>query len=147
MINIKPVLWSCKLLLEEIFIGFILFFYIIQIPLTDRDHWIFNVIQIPTCIFNLLNWCYLFIRRRDNNIGCDEPIILDDMIFVLDLLLQNYWLQTQVKHLLVQSKFKALLSREVVKFMPIIPGSGLGQSLTLTWYSCGLTKFTWSQPY
>ena len=69
------------------------------------------------------------------------PIILDDMIFLLDIIQKTYWIQTQFMHLIVQSKSKPLLSIEVVNFIPKTPHSGLGQSLTLTGYSSGLTQF------
>ena len=48
-------------------------------------------------------------------------------------------IKTQIDRLIVQSKFKALLVSEVVKFIPKMTRSGLGQSLTLTGYISGLT--------
>ena len=51
-------------------------------------------------------------------------------------------MQTQVNNLIVQTKFIALLASEVVKFIPKLPRSGLGLTLTLTGYSSGLTYFT-----
>ena len=69
MIKIEPALWSSRLSREFIFLGNILFLFIIQILSTFRDHYLFNIIQIPNCVFNLLTWCYWFIRRRADNIG------------------------------------------------------------------------------
>ena len=40
-----------------------------------------------------------------------------------------------VEHLIVQSKYKALLTSEVVNFIPNTTRSGLGKSLTLIGYS------------
>ena len=59
--------------------------------------------------------------------------------FLFGILQQNYWLQTQVKNLIVQSLFKALISSKVVNFIPKTTNTGIGQSLTLTGYSIGLT--------
>ena len=44
------------------------------------------------------------------NFFVDGPIILDDIIFLIGILHQTYSLQTQVKNLIVQSNFKALLA-------------------------------------
>ena len=146
MIKIKPACRSCILPPELIFLDIIVFYFIIQIILTDRDHWLLDIIQSSTSFFNiltwcnLLTWCYLFIWKWANNVGWHEG-------FVLDLLQKTYWIQTHVKHLIVQSKFKALLASEVFKFTPKKPHPRLGQSLILTGYSSILTYFTWIRPY
>ena len=120
-----------------------IFYFIIQILSTDSDHWIFDIIQIPTSFFNpltwynLLTWWYWFLWRCSNNIEWHY-------YFVLDLLQKTYWLQTKVKHLIVQSKSKALLASEVANFITKMPCPGIGQLLTPTGYSSGLKLFPWS---
>ena len=127
MIKIKLALWSWKIPLELIFIFIFPFFFIIQIVLTDCDQWSFNIIQITTWFLNNLTWFYLFLRQWTDNIGWHY--------FLLDILQWTYWTHTQFKHLIVQSKFKALLASEAVKFIPKTPHSGLRKWLTLTGYS------------
>ena len=78
MIKIKPYLWSCRLPLELIFLGILLLFFIIQILSMDCDQWLFYIIQITTCFFNLSLGATDFL--------VNGTIILDDMFLVLDLL-------------------------------------------------------------
>ena len=138
MIRTKPARRYCTMPLEVILLVITLFYFIIQIISTDHDHWLFNIIQSATSFLNLLTWCnplpwcYLFIWQWANNFGWHDD-------FVLDLLQQTYWLQTQVKYLIVHSKFKVLLSSEVIIFIPKTPCPELGQSLTLTKYNSILT--------
>ena len=125
MIKIEPVLWSCRLPLEVIFIGVIPFLFIIQIISTDCDHWLFDIIQNSASFFNLITWCnlltwwYWFIWQWADNIGWRDD-------FVLDIIQKTYWIQTQVKHLIVQSTFKSILAREVVNCIPNTTRPGIG---------------------
>ena len=119
-INIKQTYWLCRLILK-----------VIRTLSTYHDHWLFDIIKIPTWFLNHLTWCYWFLRRWTDNIG--------QHYFLPDIIQRTFWLQTQVKHLIVHSKFKELLSSEVFNFKPKTPRSGLGQSLILTGYSSGLT--------
>ena len=102
MINIKPARWYCRLPLEDIFIGILPSYFIIQFFSMGRKHRLFGIIQSSTSLFNLiiwsnlLPWCYWFIWRWANNIGWHD-------YFMLGVLQQTYWLQTQVKYLIVQS--------------------------------------------
>ena len=68
----------------------------------------------------------------------DGPIILDGMIPLLGILQQTYLLNKQVKELSVQKISKAILSSDVLNFIPKMPRPGLGLTLTLTGYSSGL---------
>ena len=102
MINIEPVRWSCILPLELIFLGILLFFLIIQILSTDCLHWLFYIIQIPTCFFNLLIWCYCILRQWDNNIGWHGFSAWYSL---------PCWLYNQFKPLIMPPKSKALLER------------------------------------
>ena len=131
MIKTKTDLWSCRLPLEVIFIGIILLFFIIQILLTDHDHWLFYIIQIPA-------WFPSF-SLGDTDLLGNDPMVLDDMVNFLDLLQKTYWLQTQVKNLVVQKKINVLLAGEVLNFIPKTPRSGIGRTLKLPGYSSGLT--------
>ena len=106
------------------------FRFIIQILLTDCDHWIFDIIQIPTCFFNLLALCSWFPRIWAYNIGWYD-------VFAWSYP-ENYWLHTQVNHLVLQSKFRALLNSEVVNFITKTPRSGVGKFITLIGYSSWL---------
>ena len=89
--------------MELIFLGIILFYFIIQILSTDCDHWIFYIIQIST-YFSASSLGANFSLGATfwggggwaNNIGRHDD-------FLLDILQQTYWLQTQVKYLIVQS--------------------------------------------
>ena len=121
MIKIKPALWYCILTLELIFIGLLLFYFIIKTFSTDHEHWLFNIIQTPTCLFNLPTWCYLFLWTWDDNTVWHDCL--------LDLLQKNYCLQTQVKHLIIQSKFKALLASDVINLLLKTTLSRLGNRL------------------
>ena len=136
MIKIKPACRSYKLPLEFIFLDIPLFYFIIQIILMDCDHWLFNTIQRSTSVFNLLTWCkvliwwYWFLWQWADNIGLHD-------YFVLDIIQQTYWFQTQVQYLIVQSTFKAFLSSDVVNFISNLPRPGLGKSFSLTGYISG----------
>ena len=144
MIEIKPECLSCRLSLELILIGILLFYFIIKILLTDWYHWLLYIIQSSTSPLNFFTWCnlciccYWFLWRWADNIGWNDYL-------VLDLLQKNYWIQIQVKPLTVKWKIKALLASEVVNFIPKTPPQGLGKSFTLTGYSSVWMYFTQSR--
>ena len=65
-------------------------------------------------------------------------MILDDMIYLIYILQITYRIQTHTNNLILQTKFKALLAREVFNFIPKTPRLGIGRTLTLNGYSSGL---------
>ena len=141
MIGIKPARQYCRLLMEVIFLGILLLYFIIK-PLwkkvTTR-----SLIQskVPPS-FSTLSPGANF-SRGATDFFSDGTIIFDDMIFLPDILNRNFLLHPQVNHLIIKSNFKALLASWVVNFIPKTPHSGQEKYLTMTGYSSGLTYFTY----
>ena len=128
MINIKPILWFCRLPLELIFLPILLliflwFKYFLRIMASGAS--ISSKFPLTFSIFSFGSTYFLG----------HGPMILDEMITFIDFQQKTYWLQTQVKNLIVQTKFKALPDIEILTFIPRTPHSGLGRTATVTGYS------------